>query len=141
MSRRTIGCSPFHVRHESTLTMKRFLKAILSCAGAGTLLWSPFLAGQGYKVVDLGAQIDPHSYALAINQRGQVAGYGRTEAGARAFLYSAGVVTQLGPLGDTNSYGTSLNLFGYMAGFSDLTYGARAFIYHDGIVQRLEQLA
>ena len=96
---------------------------------------------QDYRLIDLGALIDPQSYALAINQSGQVAGYGRTEAGTRAFLYSGGVVTDLGPLGGTNSYGTSINLFGHVAGFSDMTNGVRAFIYRDGLAQRLERLA
>jgi probable HAF family extracellular repeat protein len=96
---------------------------------------------QEYHLIDLGALIDPHSYALAINQRGQVAGYGRTETGARAFLYRGGVITDLGPLGGTNSYGTSINLFGQVAGFSDMTNGPRAFVFRDGVAQRLETLA
>ena len=47
--------------------------------------------------------------------------HGRTETGAKAFLYSVGMITELGPLGGTNSYGTSINLFGHVAGFSDMT--------------------
>jgi probable HAF family extracellular repeat protein len=116
------------------------MKTILPLFPALLLAAIPASA-QDYRLIDLGGLIDPYSYALAINQRGQVAGYGRTETGARAFLYSGGVITDLGPLGGTNSYGTSINLFGHVAGFSDMTNGTRAFIYRDGVAQRLERLA
>ena len=109
-------------------TILQFLPALLLAA-----LSAP---AQDYRLIDLGALIDPHSYALAINQMGQVAGYGRTETGARAFLYSGGVITDLGPLGGTNSYGTSINLFGHVAGFSDMTNGSRAFIFRDGVAHQ-----
>jgi probable HAF family extracellular repeat protein len=98
-------------------------------------------AEPSYELFDLGALIDPHSYALAINQAGQVAGYGRTARGARAFLYRDQAMQELGPLRATNSYATSINLFGHIAGFADQIEGVRAFVFQDGLLRQFESLS
>ena len=114
--------------------MKKLLKIGMCFAICGLSLGAGVALAQSprYQLIDLGATADPHSYGLAINVRGQVAGYGRSAKGSRAFVFSDGRVTELGLEGDTNSYATSINILGQVAGFFQGTNGPRAFLYGQG---------
>ena len=85
-----------------------------------------------YRLIDLGTMLEPHSYGLAINEQGQVAGYGRGATASRAFVFSDGAITELGVEGGANSYATSINFRGQVAGFFEGTNGPRAFLYRQG---------
>ena|SRR5208283_2080348 len=95
--------------------------------------------GQTYQLTDLGVWVGTNSYAQGINNQSQVVGYWNTPAGAHAFLYQAGAVTDLGLLGmmATNSYALSINNQGQVVGFSETTNGSRAFLYRDGSITNL----
>ena len=57
------------------------------------------------------------SWAVAINDRGQVVGSSDTAAGdLHAFLYSDGAMTDLGTLGGTNSWASGINDRGQVVG-------------------------
>ena len=94
---------------------------------------------QTYQLTDLGVWVGTNSYAQGINNQSQVVGYWNTPAGAHAFLYQAGAVTDLGLLGigSTNSYALSINNQGQVVGFCETTNGSRAFLYQDGSITNL----
>jgi probable HAF family extracellular repeat protein len=89
---------------------------------------------QPYQLTDLGSLVGTNSYAQGINNAGQVVGYWETTNGAHAFLYQAGVVTDLGLLGNlgSNNYALSINNSGQIVGFSLTTNGAVAFVCKHG---------
>ena len=120
--------------------MKKILKVILSCASAGMMLCSPSLLAQKYGVVDLGEPFPSSSYALGINNRGQVVGYWLSPTGARAFLRDGANVVDLGTLGGTNDYALSLNAAGQVVGFSEWDFGTRAFYTDQGAMTPLDVL-
>jgi probable HAF family extracellular repeat protein len=107
---------------------------------AASLMRTAMLPGQAGAADPTYDLIDPHSYALAINQAGQVAGYGRTARGAQAFVYRDRRVQEFGLRSGTNSYATSINLLGHVAGFADQAEGVRAFIFQDGALSQLSPL-
>ena len=95
------------------------------------------------RIHNLGALGGNQSFAVAINNRGQVTGLaendvpdpfsllGGTEA--HAFLWQSGVMRDLGTLGGPDSWGFYLNEKGQVAGLSftsDLS--ARPFLWNDG---------
>ncbi len=94
---------------------------------------------QTYQLTDLGVFVGTNSYAQGINNQSQVVGYWETLAGAHAFLYQAGTVTDLGLLGGvaTNSYALSINNQGQVVGFAEATNGSSAFLYRDGNITNL----
>lgn len=93
--------------------------------------------GGGGVMVELGTLGGAESFASAINDSGQVAGYSATlDSGTHAFLYTGepgeeGVMADLGTLGGTQSEARAINARGQVAGFSFTANDAalRAFLY------------
>src|SRR4051794_30717650 len=106
---------------------------LMSVAGGGE--WSA--QGQSkYAITDFGATLGPKSYAQAINNRGEVAGYWDTGTnGVHAFLYSQGFFTDLGSLGGTNRYALNINAFAQVVGYSETEAGIRAFLFSAGTMR------
>lgn len=79
------------------------------------------------------------SQAVAINDRGQVAG---NREGGRAFLWSKGRLTGLGALSrDASSYAAAMNERGQIVGSSETARGERrAFIWENGKLRSLGTL-
>lgn len=105
---------------------------------AGLIL--PFSAGaQTPSLIDLGA----NTSAYGINASGQITGcLGITGGASHAFLYGAGVSTDLGTLGGNSSCGYALNAGGQVTGYADTASGAvHAFLYGGGSMTDLGTLA
>jgi len=99
----------------------------------------------GGSVTDLGTLGGSTSYALAINDAGQVVGFSTIAGGQkRAFLYSGGIMTNLGALGGTSSQAFGINNSGdiigslYNAPYSP--FAQRAFLYSGGTMSDLGTL-
>lgn len=120
--------------------MNKILRTIVSGAGAVLLFCVSSFAAPQYSVTDLGEPFAGNSYALGINNRGQVVGYWLSPAGARAFLRDGVRVIDLGNLGGTNDYALSLNAAGQVVGFSEWEWGTRAFMNDRGEMNVLETL-
>jgi probable HAF family extracellular repeat protein len=90
-------------------------------------------------LTDLGTLGGAQSFALDINDRGQIAGEADTAAGERhAFLWRDGVMTDLGTLGGTSSEARALNDRGQVAGVSTTSDGGRhAFLWNRGVMTDL----
>ena len=89
------------------------------------------------------------TWATAINDAGQVAGFGAVGfAETNAFLYQAGVVTPLGSFGGTVSVANALNAHGHVAGFASRAGDGDdwgdperyAAVYRDGVQHELGSL-
>jgi probable HAF family extracellular repeat protein len=75
-------------------------------------------------MIDLGTIDGGHTYANAINKRGQVVGYSHTSGGQlRAFQWQNGVMTDLGTLGGTISLARLINNRGQVVGGSNTASG------------------
>jgi probable HAF family extracellular repeat protein len=125
--------------------------------GTGTLPDNGFTDASLYtdgQIKDLGIArpVDSGSWALAINNPGQVVGYSWNFFESRAFLYSNGVMQNLGyligpnRLQDNSSFGQGINNRGQVVGYSYLSYSIEnlvqhAFLYSDGVMQDLGTLA
>jgi probable HAF family extracellular repeat protein len=74
--------------------------------------------------------------ASAINESGQIVGYGTNPTGAQhAFLLSDGVPTDLGTLGGATSRANAINSSGLIVGESvTITGNTHAFVYDNGIM-------
>jgi probable HAF family extracellular repeat protein len=68
------------------------------------------------------------SYALDINDRGQIVGGGS----GGAFLYSHGVMTDITPFGSSQSYAYAINNRGQAAGYYYTNSDVHAFLYSHG---------
>lgn len=121
--------------------MNKILRTIVSAVGAGLMLGASAFAAQQYSVTDLGVPFAGNSYALGINNRGQVVGYWLSPTGARAFLRDGARVVDLGTLGGTNDYALSVNTAGQVVGFSEWDWGTRAFLNDGGSLFPLDTLA
>lgn len=101
-------------------------------------------AAQTYKATDLGTFGGPTTYGLAINNAGQVAGYGNdtTEAGVtHAFLWNEGALTDLGGSW-ARAYG--INNVGQVVGQSQLpdpsgNLGNHATLWTNGTITDITQ--
>ena len=105
----------------------------------GTLRSHAFLF-DGSQMRDLGTLPGGlSSYALAINNSGQIVGYADTPAGDyHAFLFSDGVMKDLGTLpGQTSSFATSIDDLGVVFGHSVGPNGDRAFVSNGGVMTEL----
>ncbi|MDY0974353.1 PEP-CTERM sorting domain-containing protein [Massilia sp. CFBP9012] len=89
------------------------------------------------------------TWATAINDAGQVAGFGAVGfSETYAFLYQSGVVTQLGSFGGTISVANAINASGHIAGFASRAGDGddwgdprrTASVYRDGIQHDLGSL-
>ena len=68
-------------------------------------------------MIDLGALGEGESYAWAINNAGQITGYGDASNGmTHAFLWEGGTMTDLGTLGGRDSFAYAINNYGQMVG-------------------------
>ena len=128
--------------------IKSFLIGALALA---LLLNSAAQVGAEYIVSDLGTLggssglpfgPSPGSYALGINDAGQVVGYSDTAnyGTQHAFLYSGGKMTDLGTLGQGNSWAYAINNTGQVVGFSNTNQGISAFLYSGGTITNLGSL-
>lgn len=97
-----------------------------------------------YKLTDLGTLEGGNTYAVAINDVGQVVGYSMLQDGTtrHAFLWQDGVMTDLGTLGGTDSNAYDINNLGYVVGSSHDDNGyLHAFAWHNGTMTDLGSLA
>jgi probable HAF family extracellular repeat protein len=97
-------------------------------------------AAPGYVLTDLGSLGGGHTIPVAVNVRGDVAGYSMTSTGqTHAFLLPAGGSMQdLGTLGGAASYATGLNNRGGVSGFTATAAGlTHAFAVLDGEITDL----
>jgi probable HAF family extracellular repeat protein len=96
-------------------------------------------AGPLYRLTQIGG---PEVAATAINNVGQVTGSLVTPTGKHAFLWGAGVMTDLGSMAGYDAVGTAINDAGEIVG--NLTpqqgTGSRPFLYSNGVMTVLPTL-
>jgi len=94
-----------------------------------------------YSVTDLGT-LGGNSYALGLNNNGDVVGYSYTSAGSiHAFLFSDGLMSDLGALGGSYSVASDINDKGTIVGQAENSAGQdHAFVYEKGSMTDLGTL-
>jgi len=101
---------------------------VVGTSGSHAVLWD------GATVRDLGtlpAPYDSRSFAVAINNRGQIVGNSDdSQFHTHAFLWRNGMMTDLGTLGGPSAVATAINDFGEVVGYSNT---ATIAFYHNGI--------
>lgn len=120
--------------------MNKLLKTVVTMLVASAVFAATSYGAPQYTVTDLGQPFAGNSYALGINNRGQIVGYWLSPGGARAFLRDGAGVVDLGNLGGTNDYALSVNAAGQVVGFSELEWGTWAFLNNRGTMSLLENL-
>ena len=81
-------------------------------------------------------------HALAINERGVIAGNTRTADGNRAVLWQEGTLMNLGVVADaTSSFASALNDFNRVVGFVSIGGRSQAMRWRDGTMTLLPQLS
>jgi probable HAF family extracellular repeat protein len=90
-----------------------------------------------YRMTDLGTVGGDFSFALGINDAGQVSGYSTNVTNeSRAFLWDGATMQDLGTLGGTGSVAYGINEIGQVSGWSrPPNFGSRAFLW-DGTSMR-----
>ena len=127
--------------------MRMNLIAGLALSGA-LALFTPGASAQQYQLIDLGTLGGSSSFALDINNLGQVTGNAQTVVGQPAprlntFLWNApGPMVNVGVLPGSNNFsrGYAINDAGTIVGESD-NNTSRAFIYANGSLSGLTRLA
>ena len=110
----------------------------LACSLAGA---TPSSAASSYaltySLTDLGTLEGGRSYALVLNDRGEVAGFAVPPSGyQRAFLYDGTAMRDLGTLGGSLSDAMAINAGGQVVGWAQTLSGeTHAFLY-DGATMR-----
>lgn len=97
--------------------------------------WSRAILWQGGMTMSLGVvRGGTHSAAVALNDRGQIAGNGAPAAGGgRGFLWQKGKMRDLGSLGGVDDVGASdINSRGEVVGGSSTKSFFRAFLWRNG---------
>lgn len=91
-------------------------------------------AGDRITITDLGTLGGAYSFAVDVNERGQVAGRSYTADGStHAFLWDSGRMRDLGTLGGTQSRATAINDAGLITGTSLAADGSEhAFVWWHG---------
>jgi probable HAF family extracellular repeat protein len=105
--------------------------------------WHAFIYSNGV-ARDLGTidNAPGNSFALGINNAGQVVGWSDTKApvGSHAFLYSNGVMHDLGTFGGIYSAAFAINDLGQVVGYADTPTELHAFLYSNGVMYDLGTL-
>ncbi len=106
-----------------------------SSGGQGMCVWS-------HGAVTVLGTLGGASMPMAINPKGEVAGWSETSTGNRhAFVWERGVLTDLGTLGGTASEANAINSAGQVVGWSGTTTGdTHAFLWQKGVMQDLDTL-
>src|SRR5262249_15358313 len=99
-------------------------------AFALTVLADPFARTYAQSMENALIDLGPGTRAYGINATGQVTGCVSTATGAtHAFLYAAGVRTDLGTLGGPSSCGLAINTSGEITRYADTVTDTHAFLY------------
>ena len=115
----------------------------LSATFAGIIDFSTLVAvtpANSYQVTDLGMLGSGTMNGRAINESGQVTGFGYITGGTtHTFLYSNGSLQDLGTLGGDSSQGSAINASGEVVGGSWTTADAAfdSFLYSAGAMEEL----
>jgi len=120
------------------------LSALAVCI-LGTLSLSSPVFAVDYSITGLGTLGGSTSYALGINNYGQIVGDSSVAGNATsyAYAYSNGVMTNLGTLsGTTGSYAVGINNNGQIVGntYTGMYTSSHAFIYSNGSMQDIGTL-
>jgi probable HAF family extracellular repeat protein len=109
-------------------------------AAAQTVAAADTVARARYTITDLGDLGGDLSVATAVNNLGQVVGYGMTAGGAQhAFVWTNGVITDLGTLGGDSSRANAINDAGTIAGTASRSSGGFGYAvrWRAGVIQDL----
>lgn len=114
-------------------------KPIPSCIGSCSFPEPPMHAylWQRGKLVSLGSLGGTNTYAVAIDEKGQIVGWsnvGNRHHDQHAFVWQDGKMTDIGTLGGTSSYATAINDRGQVIGTSSLPNPNRrvGFLWQSG---------
>ena len=128
-------------------TPRRSILTLAICVGFVVLMGGPAQAAPArIRIIDLGTLGGTTSTAIAINDRGQVAGNSTTASGQnRSFIWQRGKMTDLGTLGGDNVVvsASSMNNRGEVVGSqADVPNGfvSRAFLWRRGVMLDLGTL-
>jgi probable HAF family extracellular repeat protein len=107
-----------------------------------------FLWRRSGSVVDIGTITDPlrsdihPSSAMAINERGQIVGFGFVHRRTHGFVWTHGRSLDIGALpgGTDTSVATNINDRGQVVGYSDSDAGREAVLWQDGSLMSLGDL-